>query len=94
MEGRGERDYRYLSKSAGSSTSIFSTYIVFLTKMHKKQTHHSEFMPMIFENTIFLRNLKTGDKLQIFKNGYRLLIKIRNGEENMLNIPIYFGINP
>jgi len=31
-------DYRYLAKTKGQSISIASTYIVFVTKMQKRQT--------------------------------------------------------
>jgi len=38
VERRGAVDYIYLAKTTGSSISILITYIVFLTKMQKRQT--------------------------------------------------------
>jgi hypothetical protein len=38
--------YRYLASTTGSSTSIPSTYIVFLTKMQKKQIPEKGFAPI------------------------------------------------
>jgi len=38
IEIRGGRDCRYLAKTTGSSISISITYIVFVTKMQKRQT--------------------------------------------------------
>jgi hypothetical protein len=48
-------DYMYLAKTAGPSTSIFSTYILFLTKLQKKQIPLEKFPLMISENTMFLK---------------------------------------
>ena len=36
-DGRGDVDYKYLATSTGLTTSIFSAYIVFFTKLQKKQ---------------------------------------------------------
>ena len=36
-------DYRYLAKTTGPSISISSTYILFLTKMQKRQTLKKRF---------------------------------------------------
>jgi len=38
IEKEGCVDYRYLTIITGSSTSISSTYILFSTKMQKRQT--------------------------------------------------------
>ena len=38
MGMRSVLDYRFLAKTTGSSTSISSTYILFLTEMQKRQT--------------------------------------------------------
>jgi hypothetical protein len=38
MKRRGVVDYRYLAINTGSSISILITYIVFVTKMQKRQT--------------------------------------------------------
>ena len=46
---RGELDYRFLAMSTGSTTSISSTYILFLTEMQKRQTHENEFALLINE---------------------------------------------
>jgi len=47
---RDEFHCRYLAKTAGSNISISSTYILFLTKMQKRQTPENGFA--IFENDI------------------------------------------
>ena len=39
----GMIDYRYLAKTTGQSTSISSTYILFLTKLQKRQTTQNGF---------------------------------------------------
>ena len=46
IEIRDGRDYRYLAINTGSSISISITYIVFVTKMQKKQTPEKEFAPI------------------------------------------------
>jgi len=40
---RNHKKYRYLASTTGSSTSIPSTYIVFVTKMQKRQTRWNGF---------------------------------------------------
>ena len=57
------RDYildRYLAKTIGPSISILSTYIVFFTKMQKRQSPKMRFAFLISENTTsrFLANRK------------------------------------
>jgi hypothetical protein len=42
---------RYLAKTAGINTSIKSSYIVFFTKMQKRQTPKKEFAFLISEKT-------------------------------------------
>jgi len=43
MERREVLDSRYLAKITGPSTSISITYIVFLTKLQKRQTQRNGF---------------------------------------------------
>jgi hypothetical protein len=43
-------DYRYLAKTTSSSISISSTYIVFVTKLQKRQTPDEGFA--LFKNDI------------------------------------------
>ena len=47
---RGVLDSRYLAKTSGSSISIYSTYILFLTKLQKRQTLSNGFA--LFKNDI------------------------------------------
>jgi hypothetical protein len=49
-KGGGVLDYRYLAILTGSSLSTSSTYILFLTKMQKRQTLEKEFA--LFKNDI------------------------------------------
>jgi hypothetical protein len=43
-------DYRYLASTTGSNISILITYIVFVTKMQKRQTPEKGFA--LFKNDI------------------------------------------
>jgi hypothetical protein len=43
VERRGVVDYRYLAINTGPSISISSTYIVFLTKLQKRQIPQNGF---------------------------------------------------
>ena len=45
----------YLTIITGSSTSIFSTYILFLTKLQKKANPPEKFALMIYKNTMCLK---------------------------------------
>ena len=47
---RGVVDYRYLAINTSSSTPIANTYIVFVTKMQKRQTPKKRFA--LLENDI------------------------------------------
>jgi hypothetical protein len=44
-------DYRFLAITAGSSISIYIAYIVFFTKMQKRQSPKMKFAFLISENT-------------------------------------------
>ena len=48
-------DYKLLAITSGFSISIKSSYIVFLTKMQKRQTPQKEFAFLISENTSCLK---------------------------------------
>jgi len=50
MKRRGVYDYRFLASTAGLSISISITYILFLTKLQKRQTLEKEFA--LFKNDI------------------------------------------
>jgi hypothetical protein len=43
MKKRDVLDYRYLARTTGSNISILITYIVFVTKMQKRQTLRNGF---------------------------------------------------
>jgi hypothetical protein len=43
MEKRDVLDYRYLASTTGSNISILITYIVFVTKLQKRQTFRGGF---------------------------------------------------
>jgi len=50
---RNHKKYRYLASTTGSSTSIPSTYIVFVTKMQKRQTLEKGFALLKYDITTF-----------------------------------------
>ena len=54
IEIRGGRDYRFLASTAGLSISISITYILFLTKLQKRQTLEKEFALLKNDITDFL----------------------------------------
>ena len=54
-------DYRYLAKTTGSNISILITYILFLTKMQKRQTLEKGFALLENDITDFERTVKMLD---------------------------------
>jgi len=61
---RGIVDYRYLAKTTGSSISTSSTYILFLTKLQKEQTHEKGFALIENDITTTEGNFQIQDTLQ------------------------------
>ena len=58
-------NYKYLAKNKGPSISILSTYIMFLTKLQKRQIPEKGFALLKNDITKILKHKKTFDKLQI-----------------------------
>jgi hypothetical protein len=61
MERRGVVNYRFLASTTGSSISISITYILFLTKLQKRQTPEKRFALLKNDITDFESTFKTTD---------------------------------
>ena len=61
MERRDVLDPRYLTINTGSSTSHFSTYILFLTKLQKRQIPEKGFALLKNDITTSESTFKTTD---------------------------------